>query len=151
PRGRQVRRAAVALAAALVAGSAVRPLAQTDVLSRIRDEGLNRSKVLSYFATLTDQFGPRLTGTPVYKQSAEWTRGQLKTIGLSDRRLEPWPFARGWVLDHLVVEMTEPRYMPLIGYAEAWSTSTRGDVVATPVMTGGGSAADVTAMKDKLA
>jgi hypothetical protein len=134
-----------------VAVSAVRPLAQSDVLSRIRDEGLNRSQVQSYFATLTDQFGPRLAGTPVYKQSAEWARDRMKEIGLSDPRLEPWTFGRGWELDRLVVEMTEPRYMPLIGYAEAWSTSTKGEIVATPVMTGGRTVADVTAMKDTLA
>jgi carboxypeptidase Q len=145
------RRTAIACAAALVALSAVRPLAQSDVLARIRDEGLNRSKVQSYFATLTDQFGPRLTGTPVYKQSAEWARDRLRETGLADARLEPWPFGRGWVLDRLVVEMIEPRYMPLIGYAEAWSTPTKGEIVATPVMTGGRTVAEVTAMKDQLA
>jgi hypothetical protein len=145
------RRAVFACGAALVAAAAVRPLAQDDVLARIRDEGLNRSKVQAYFATLTDQFGPRLTGTPAYKQSAEWARDRMKAIGLSDPRLEPWPFRRGWVLDRLVVEMTEPRYMPLIGYAEAWSPPTKGEILATPVMTGGRSVAEVTAMKDALA
>ena len=145
------RRTRLACTAALVAAAAVRPLAQSDVLSRIRDEGQNRSQVQAYFATLTDQFGPRLTGTPVYKQSAEWARDRMKEIGLADPRLEPWTFGRGWVLDKLVVEMTEPRYMPLIGYAEAWSLPTRGEIVATPVITGGRSVADVTAMKDMLA
>ena len=145
------RRAAFGCAAALIAASAIRLLAQDDVLGRIRDEGLNRSRVQSYFATLTDQFGPRLTGTRAYTQSAEWARDQMNAIGLSNPRLEPWPFGRGWTLDHLVVEMTEPRYMPLLGYAEAWSTSTKGDIVATPVITGGRSTADVTAMKDTLA
>jgi hypothetical protein len=41
-----------------------------DVLSRIRQEGLERSKVQALFSTLTDRFGPRLAGTPVFKQSA---------------------------------------------------------------------------------
>ena len=145
------RRAACALAAALVAASAVRPLAQGDTFARIRDEGLNRSMVQAYFATLTDHFGPRLTGTPAYNQSAEWARDRMKEMGLSDPRLEPWAFGRGWVLDKFVVEMTEPRYMPLIGYAEAWSLPTKGEIVATPVITGGRTVADVTAMKDKLA
>jgi len=138
-------------AAALVTLCSIRPLAQDDVLARIRDEGLHRSQVLSYFATLTDRFGPRLTGTPVYKESAEWARDTLKGFGLADPRLEPWPFPRGWVLDRFVIEMTEPRYMPLIGYAEAWSQPTNGEIVGTPVMTGGRSAADVAAMKGALA
>ncbi len=144
-----MRRAALA-AAALVAALGVRGLAQPGVLARITDEATSRSRVQEYFATLTDQFGPRLTGTPVYKQSAEWTRDRMQEIGLTNAHLEPWAFGRGWALDHLVVEMTEPRYMPLIGYAEAWSPSTKGDIVATPVMTGGHSAAEVTAMKDSL-
>jgi carboxypeptidase Q len=70
---------------------------------------------------------------------------------LRQPHLEPWNFGRGWVLDHLVVEMTEPRYMPLIGYAEAWTPSTKGEIVGAPVLTGGRSAADVAAMKDTLA
>jgi len=144
------QRAAI-VCAALAATSAVRLVAQDDVLVRIRDEGLNRSKVAAYFSTLTDEFGPRLTGTPAHKQAAQWARDRMKEIGLADARLEPWTFGRGWVLDRLVVEMTEPRYMPLIGYAEAWSTPTTGEIVATPVMTGGLGVADVTAMKDKLA
>ena len=139
------------LAATLLAVAAPVLLAQPDVLGKIRDEGLNRSKVQTYFSVLTDDIGPRLTGTPAYKRAAEWARDQLVRDGLADAKLEPWNFGRGWVLDKLVVEMVEPRYMPLIGYAEAWSPSTKGEIVATPVITAGRSPADVTAMKDRLA
>ena len=120
------------------------------MLARIRQEGLERSKVQALFSTLTDQFGPRLAGTPAYKQSAEWARDRMREFGLTDPKLEPWPFGRGWVLDKLVIEMVEPRYMPLIGYAEAWSAPTKGEIVATPIFLGGRAAADVTAMKDRL-
>ena len=124
--------------------------AQDDVLARIRQEGLDRSKVQALFATLTDQFGPRLAGTPAYKQSAEWARDRMREFGLTDPKLEPWPFGRGWVLDRLVIEMVEPRYMPLIGYAEAWSAPMKGEIVAAPIFLGGRPAADVAAMKDRL-
>ena len=123
---------------------------QDTALDRIREEGLQRSKVFELFSTLTDQFGPRLAGTPVYKQSAEWARDRMREFGLTDTKLEPWPFGRGWVLDRLVVEMVEPRYMPLIGYAEAWSASTRGEIVGTPIFLGSRTAADVAGMKDRL-
>ena len=124
--------------------------AQEDVLGRIRREALERSRAHALFSTLTDQFGPRLAGTPAYKQSAEWARDRMREFGLSDARLDPFPFGRGWVLDRLVIEMVEPRYMPLIGYAEAWSPSTKGEIVATPIFLGGRPAADVAAMKDRL-
>ena len=143
------RRAVCALA--FTAGAVLHGGAQSDVLGRIRDEALSRSQAQAYFATLTDQFGPRLTGTPAYRQAADWAIGQMKAIGLDDPHLEPWSFGRGWALDHLVVEMTEPRYAPLIGYAEAWSPSTQGDVVGTPVMIGGRTVAELSGMKNRLA
>ena len=121
-----------------------------DMLARIRQEGLERSQAPAMFATLTDQIGPRLTASPAYKQAADWARDRLRSFGLADARLEPWPFGRGWVLDSLTIEITGPRYMPLIGYAEAWSPSTTGDVVGTPVAIGGKSVAEVTAMRDRL-
>ena len=124
--------------------------AQDDALARIRQEGLERSKVFELFSTLTDQIGPRLAGTPAYKQSAEWARDRMREFGLTDPKLEAFPFGRGWVLDRLVVEMVEPRYMPLIGYAEAWSAPTRGEILATPMFLGGRTAADVAAQKDRL-
>jgi carboxypeptidase Q len=139
--------AAASLALSLSAGVLA---AQDDMLARIRQEGLERSKVLELFSTLTDQFGPRLVGSPAYKQSAEWARDRMRAFGLADAKLEPFPFGRGWVLDRLVVELVEPRYMPLIGYAEAWSASTSGEIVATPLFLGSRTAADVAAMKDRL-
>ena len=50
---------------------ALRP-ERPEILGSIRQEGLDRSQVQALFATLTDQFGPRLTGTPAHKQAAEW-------------------------------------------------------------------------------
>jgi carboxypeptidase Q len=147
-----VKGAALVLAVACGAAfaSATAPGQAPDVLSRIRQEGLDRSKVQALFSTLTDQFGPRLAGTAVYKQSAEWARDRMREFGLTDPKLEPWTFGRGWVLDKLVVEMVEPRYMPLIGYAEAWSAPTNGEIVASPIVVAGRTAAEVAAMKDRL-
>ena len=140
----------VALATLLSAEAMPRTQSDADLLERVRQEGMDRSHVHEYFATLTDQFGARLTASPAFKQAAEWARDRLREFGLSDARLEAWPFGRGWVLDHLTIEMVEPRYMPLIGYADAWSPSTSGEIVATPVMVGGQSATDVAALRDKL-
>ena len=145
-----MKRAALCLA--ILVSGAVPGVSQSqdEVLARIRQEALERSHVHALFSTLTDQIGPRLAGTPAYKQSAEWARDRLREFGLADARLDPFPFGRGWVLDRLAVEMVEPRYMPLIGYAEAWSPSTTGEIVAPPVFAGGRRAAEVAAMKDRF-
>ena len=46
--------------------------------------------------------------------------------------------------------MAEPRYMPLIGYAEGWSPSTPGDIVAEPIYLGNKTAAEIDALKPSM-
>jgi carboxypeptidase Q len=125
--------------------------AQPDVLQRIRAEATERSQVMRYFDHLVTVIGPRLTGTPEYRRAADWSRETLASLKLVDARLEPFEFGRGWALDKLVVEMVEPRYMPLNGYAEAWSGSMSREIVGTPVFVGGSTADEVAALKDRLA
>ena len=135
----------------LLTGLGMRASAQGDVLQQMRTEAQQKSQVMKFFDHLVTVIGPRLTGSPEYKAAADWSRDTLGSFGMTDPRLEPFEFGRGWVLDKLVIEMVEPRYMPLNGYAEAWSASTKGELVAAPVFVGSSSAADVTAMKSRLA
>lgn len=125
--------------------------AQQDVFSQIRAEAYERSQVMKFFDHLVINIGPRLTGTPEYKAAADWTRQQLAAMGVQNARLEPFEFGRGWVMDKLVVEMIEPRYMPLTAFAEAWAAPTKGEIVGTPVFVGNRTAADVAALRPKLA
>src|SRR6185503_17205191 len=121
-----------------------------DVLARIRTEGLERSQVVPVFDMLTVNIGPRLTASPAHKRAAEWARDRLASYGLANVRLEPWKFGRGWTLEKLTVEMIEPRYLPLIGYADGWSAPTNGEIVAAPVFIGGKSPDEVEAMRAQL-
>ena len=99
-----------------------------DMVARIRAEGLQRSRALALYRTLTDEIGARLTGSPAHMQAARWALDRFTEWGLANPHLEPYEFGRGWQLEHVSVEMTEPRYVPLIAYAEAWSPSTAGVV-----------------------
>lgn len=121
-----------------------------EIIAKIRDEGLNRSRVYETFTHFTEVVGPRLTGTPALKSAAEYSRDLLKNWGLSDPRLEAWEFGRGWTLRSQTIEMIEPRYMPLIGYAEAWSASTKGEITTPPVFLGNKTQAEIEKMKGKL-
>src|SRR5918993_1235950 len=103
----------------------------TALLQQIRSEGTDRSQVMPLFDHFVTVIGPRLTGSPEYKRAADYAREKLAAFGLANARLEAWEFGRGWKLDKLVVEIVEPRYMPLIAYAQGWSTSTPGEIVAT--------------------
>jgi carboxypeptidase Q len=121
-----------------------------DVLARIRTEGLERSQVVPVFDMLTVKIGPRLTASPAHKRAAEWARDRLASYGLANARLEPWKFGRGWTLEKLTVEMIEPWYLPLIGYADGWSAPTNGEIVAAPVFIGGKSPDEVEAMRAQI-
>ncbi|MGD1095661.1 MAG: M20/M25/M40 family metallo-hydrolase [Bryobacteraceae bacterium] len=121
-----------------------------EMTAKIRVEGLEHSQALPVFETLTIEIGPRLTNSPAFKRAIDFARDRLETYGLANVHLEPWKFGRGWTLEHLTVEMVEPRYMPLIGYAEGWSPSTPGDLVATPVFLGGKTPAEIESLRASI-
>ena len=121
-----------------------------DVLARIRAEGLQRSRALQLYRTLTDEIGARLTGSPAHVQAARWARDRFAEWGLASPQLEPYEFGRGWQLEHVSVEMTEPRYVPLIAYADAWSPSTAAVVSGRAVYIGDKTAEEIQAMAGQL-
>ena len=55
-----------------------------DAVYRIKDEGLQRSKVMEIESYLTDVYGPRLTGSPNIKEAAEWAQKTMKEWGLAN-------------------------------------------------------------------
>jgi hypothetical protein len=121
-----------------------------DMVTRIRMEGLQRSRALALYRTLTDEMGARLTGSPAHKQAAQWARDRLAEWGLANPHLEPYEFGHGWELEHLSAEMTAPRYVPLIAYAEAWSPSPAGVISGRAVYVGDKTASQIEAMAGQL-
>ena len=120
------------------------------VIEKIRAEGMERSKVLEAFDYLTSVIGPRLTNSPAHKRSVAWTQETLKAWGMSEVHAEPFQFGRGWTLDKVIVEMLEPRYMPMSGYPKGWSPATAGRVIAAPVWLPGLEADALKAQAGKL-
>ena len=116
------------------------------MLARIRTEGLQRSGALALYRTLTDDIGARLTGSPAHVQAARWARDRFAEWGLANPHLEPWEFGRGWQVDRMLVEMTEPRYLPIIAYPDAWSPSMTAAVTGRVVYVGDKTAGQVRAI-----
>jgi len=114
---------------AMTLAAQVRP--DTGVDARIRDEGLNRSRVLETAIGLSDLQPPRLAGSPGYLEAARWATGRIKQFGIPEARLEPWGRATSsWVLESFSVEMTAPFYQRLNAHPQAWSPSIRRTVTA---------------------
>jgi carboxypeptidase Q len=121
-----------------------------NIIAKIKDEAIQRPQVEETFTHFTEDIGPRLTGTPAQKQAAEYARDKLEQWGLANVHLDPWKFGRGWQMDKLTIEMIEPRYLPLIGYGEAWSPSTNSEIVGAPIFLGDKTQDAVEQLRSKL-
>ena len=95
-----------------------------DAVFRIKEEGMQRSKVMEITSYLTDVYGPRLTGSPNIKEAADWALQTMKEWGLANVHLEKWPFGRGWQNQRFVAMAVTPRAYPLIGFPKAWTPGT---------------------------
>ena len=100
---------------------------------------------------MTDDMGPRLTGSPGQKRATLWTQERLSSYGLANVHLEKWgPFGRGWEAEQFSAQVTEPVNLPLIAYPKAWSPGLRGTLNADAVYLDAKTVADLDAYKGKL-
>jgi carboxypeptidase Q len=105
-----------------------------DALYRIKDEGLQRSKVMEIESYLTDVYGPRLTRSPNIREAAEYAQKTMRDWGLVNVHLEMWPFGRGWQNQKMLAMAVTPRAYPLIAYPKAWTPGTNGAVTGEAVI-----------------
>jgi hypothetical protein len=111
------------------------PKLDLGVVSRIKTEAYDHSKVMDHLSWLSDVYGPRLTASPEFFQAAEWAAGRLREIGLSNVHLESWgPFGRAWSAQQWSVEMVEPRYGVLNATPLAWTGSTNGPITGETIL-----------------
>jgi len=97
------------------------------MMQKIRDEGLNNSKVMDIAFHLTDVSGPRLTNSPGFYRAANWSVSEMKKWGLDKASLEPWGnFGKGWELQKSYFAMTAPYYKPIIAFPKTWTAGTNG-------------------------
>ncbi len=105
-----------------------------DIVSKIKQEGMDRSKVMETISYLTDVYGPRLTAAPETKVAGEWAQKKMEEWGLENAHLEPWgPFGRGWSLQNYRANVTAPNFFSLIAYPKAWTPSTPTTVKGEPI------------------
>lgn len=100
----------------------------TAAINKIKDEGLNRSKLLANLSMLTDVYGPRLTNSPNYIKAANYAKATLESYGVQNVQLDSWgeEFGRGWELKKFSLQTTAPMNSPIIAYPKAWSPGIKG-------------------------
>ncbi len=121
------------------------------MVDRIRNEGLNNSKIADLLVYLCDVYAPRLPDSPQYVQAGEWVVAKAKELGLANAAMEPYgTFGRSWELQKFYAAMTAPQYMPIIGYPKAWTPGTDGVLKGKAVLIQPKTVADLDAFKGQL-
>ncbi|MDE2428120.1 MAG: hypothetical protein KGM99_05290, partial [Burkholderiales bacterium] len=97
------------------------------LITALRDEALNRSQAQKTLGVLTDEIGPRLTGSPAFRHAAEWTQSQLSSWGLQNVHAESFaPFGRSWTFDKASLRMVAPLPLDIVAIPKAWTSGTHG-------------------------
>src|SRR5580693_5797498 len=103
-------------------------------LVKIAGEGLLDSHAFQYLTELSDDIGPRLSGSPQAQRAVEWGVAKMKVMGLENVHAEKWQLWRGWTRGSAEAELLTPIRRPLHIDAMGWTGSTPaggvdGDVV----------------------
>lgn len=110
----------------LLAGSA---LGQGDVetIQRILEEGKERNRVMEHLTYLTQEIGPRLTGSTRLLQANAWTRDQFAAFGLTNVHQFRWgDLPIGFDRGPCSARMVSPVERDFELTARSWSAGTNG-------------------------
>lgn len=122
------------------------------VMAKIRNEGLNNSKVMDIAFHLTEVSGPRVTNSPGFGRAADYAKNQLTQWGLVNATLDPWgDFGKGWELKKSYVAITAPWYKSLSAYPKVWTEGTPGLKSAGVFLISSSDSSGLDAYRGKLA
>jgi hypothetical protein len=100
-----------------------------DMNTRIRSEGIDRSKIMWIEHYLTDVYGPRPTGSPNHLAAANWALNTMTAWGMRNTHLEPFTWRGiGWLPGRASGFITSPVKAGLKFEAIPWSPSTKGTI-----------------------
>jgi hypothetical protein len=124
----------------------------TAMISKIKNEGLNHSKVMDILGMLTDVHGPRLTNSPQHRKAAEYVKSTLESWGLQNVVIDQWDeeFGRGWQLKKFNLQTVDPSAFQVIAHPKAWSPGIKGTVSTEAVFLDVKDETDVEKYKGKL-
>lgn len=126
-----------ALCLATLIGAAALPLVVTArdagqavdqaMVARIRDEGLQRSRVMDIVSYITDVLGARLTLSDDMARAQQWVQSHMREIGLENVAAEPFmEYGTRWDNEYVSLHLIEPDYQPMVGYPLSHTPGTNG-------------------------
>ena len=93
-------------------------------LAAIAGQGMMNSHAYEYLEQLSDDIGPRVTGSARCNQAIQWGIATMKRIGLQNVHAEPWQIFRGWKRISASAEVVSPARHPLMIDSMGWVGST---------------------------
>lgn len=120
------------------------PAADTAMVARIREEGLQRSRVMDTASYIADVLGARLTLSDDMARAQAWATAEMERTGLVNIAVEPFmAYGTRWDNEYVSIHMIEPDYQPMVGYPLSHTPGTGGKKVARAVL-----AADIRTRRD---
>jgi Zn-dependent M28 family amino/carboxypeptidase len=96
--------------------------------AQILKEIHEHSEAMENLEYLSDEIGPRLTGSVQLKRANEWAAEMFRKYGLTNVHQEPWTIAHGWTRGTAHARIVTPAEHPLTIAAAGWSPGTPGPV-----------------------
>jgi len=101
------------------------------MVATIREEGLQRSRVMEFESYMTDVLGARLTVSQDMTRARGWAVAELTRLGLARVAAEPFmDYGVAWDNEYVSLHMLEPDYAPMVGYPLTHTPGTDGRQVA---------------------
>ena len=95
---------------------------------RILTEIAEHSEQMENLRYLTDEIGPRLTGTENLKRANDWTAERFRAYGLSNVHQECYAIPHSWRRGTVRADVVAPSIQRLPAEAAGWSPNTSGTV-----------------------
>ena len=101
------------------------------MVARIREEGLQRSRVMDFESYIADVLGARLTNSRDMQRAQRWVMGEMTRIGLVNVMAEPYmEYGVTWDNEYVSLHLLQPDYTPMVAYPIAHTPGTDGRQVA---------------------
>ena len=125
-------------------------------LVKIAGEGQLNSHAFQFLTELSDDVGPRVTGSPLERKSEEWGMAKMKAMGLENVHLEKYTIWKGWTRGVAEAELLAPSRHKLHVDAMGWTGSTvaggaEGDIVPVNLFDMDNEIKNVSRLKGKVA
>lgn len=127
------------------------PAVDWPMVAKIREEGLQRSRLAETLSYMTDVLGARLTLSEGMTRAQTWAKAEMQRMGLTNTVIEPFmDYGVSWDNEYSSLHLLEPDYQPMVGYPLTHTPGTDGRKVLDVVIADVGTRDDLEKYRGRL-